>query len=106
MQKHDYASAEKQLKIAIQLDPNNIAYWKDMNSPTISSGDCVSTLAGLDVIAKVEPPARGAWFIRALCYDKLHQIKPALEAYQKFLVDGRRTRIRIRSGRRSSGAPS
>ena len=86
MQKHDYANAEKQLKIAIQLEPNNIAYWKDMSSSYYLSGDCVSTIASLDVIAKAEPPAAGVWFIRALCYDKLHQIKPALEAYQKFLT--------------------
>jgi Flp pilus assembly protein TadD len=86
MQKHDYANAEKQLKIAIQLEPNNIAYWKDMSSSYYLSGDCVSTIASLDVIAKAEPPGAGAWFIRALCYDKLHQIKPALEAYQKFLA--------------------
>lgn len=85
MQKHDYASAEKQFKAAIQFDPNNVVYWKDMNSAYYLSGDCVSTLAGLDVIAKVEQPGAGAWFIRALCYDKLHQIKPAIEAYQKFL---------------------
>jgi tetratricopeptide (TPR) repeat protein len=85
LQKHDYASAQKQFKAAIQLDPNNVTYWKDMNSAYYLSGDCVSTLAGLDVIAKVEQPGAGAWFIRALCYDKLHQIKPALEAYQKFL---------------------
>ena len=86
MQKHDYASAEKQLKLAIQLDRNNLAYWKDLSSSYYLSGDCVSTLTSLDVIAKVEPPAAGSWFIRALCYDKLHQIKPALEAYQKFLT--------------------
>jgi tetratricopeptide (TPR) repeat protein len=86
MQKHDYASAEKQLKLAIQLDRSNLSYWKDLSSSYYLSGDCVSTLASLDVIAKAEPPAAGSWFIRALCYDKLHQIKPALEAYQKFLT--------------------
>jgi tetratricopeptide (TPR) repeat protein len=86
MQKHDYASAEKQLKLAIQLDGNNLSYWKDLSSSYYLSGDCVSTLASLDVIAKAEPPAAGSWFVRALCYDKLHQIKPALEAYQKFLT--------------------
>jgi tetratricopeptide (TPR) repeat protein len=85
LQKHDYASAEKQFKAAIALDPKNVTYWKDLNSTYYLAGDCISTLAGLDVIAKVEPPGAGAWFIRALCYDKLHQIKPALEAYQKFL---------------------
>jgi Flp pilus assembly protein TadD len=86
MQKHDYADAEKQLKLAIQLDRNNVAYWKDLSSSYYLSGDCLSTLATLDVIAKAEPPVAGSWFIRALCYDKLHQIKPALEAYQKFLT--------------------
>ncbi len=85
LQKHDYGGAEKQFKAAIGLDKSNVTYWKDLNSAYYLSGDCVSTLAGLDVIAKVEPPAAGSWFIRALCYDKLHQIKPALEAYQKFL---------------------
>ena len=85
LQKHDYPSAEKQFKAAIQLEPNNVTLWKDMNSAYYLSGDCVSTLAGLDVIAKVEQPGAGAWFIRALCYDKLHQIKPALAAYQQFL---------------------
>jgi Flp pilus assembly protein TadD len=86
MQKHDYLSAERQLRLAIQLDRNNLAYWKDLSSSYYLSGDCASTLATLDVIAKAEPPAAGSWFIRALCYDKLHQIKPALEAYQKFLT--------------------
>jgi Tfp pilus assembly protein PilF len=86
MQKRDYASAEKQLKLAIQLEPKNITYWKDLSSSYYLSGDCVSTLASLDVIAKTEPPAAGSWFIRALCYDKLHQIKPALAAYQQFLT--------------------
>jgi hypothetical protein len=38
-----------------------------------------------DLIAKVETPGAGEWFIRALCYDKLNQPKPALEAYEKFL---------------------
>jgi Tfp pilus assembly protein PilF len=86
MQKHDYADAEKQLKIALHLDPKNLAYFKDLSSSYYLSGDCVSTLASLDVIAKSEPPGAGTWFIRGLCYDKLHQIKPALEAYQNFLT--------------------
>ena len=42
-------------------------------------------LAGLDTIEKVEALNAGQWFIRALCYDKLVQIQPALDAYRKFL---------------------
>jgi hypothetical protein len=33
----------------------------------------------------MEKPGAGAWFIRALCYDKLNQPQPALDAYQMFL---------------------
>jgi tetratricopeptide (TPR) repeat protein len=86
LQKRDFALAEKELKAALQIDPNNLVYWKDLSSTYYLSGNCPATLASLDVIAKVEAPGSGAWFIRALCYDKLHQLKPALEAYEKFLA--------------------
>jgi superkiller protein 3 len=85
LQKRDFPDALKELKIALQLDGKNLAYWKDLNSALYLSGDCVSTLATLDEIAKLETPGAGPWFIRALCYDKLNQPKPALDAYQKFL---------------------
>jgi len=85
MQKRDYASAEKELKAALEIDRNNLAYWKDLSSAYYLAGNYPATLAALDLIAKAETPGPGAWFIRALCYDKLNQPKPALEAYQKFL---------------------
>ena len=86
LQKRDFVSAEKELRQALQIDRNNLLYWKDLSSTYYLSGNCPATLATLDVIAKAEPPTSGAWFIRGLCYDKLHQFKPALEAYNKFLV--------------------
>jgi len=85
LHKRDYPNAFKELKIALQLDPKNVAYWKDLSSSYYLSGDCASTLATLDEIAKMETPGPGTWFLRALCYDKLNQPKPALDAYQKFL---------------------
>ena len=85
LQKRDFPDALKELKVALQLDGKNLAYWKDLSSSNYLSGDCVSTLATLDQIAKMETPGAGPWFIRALCYDKLNQPRPALEAYQKFL---------------------
>jgi len=42
-------------------------------------------LTAMDSIDKQEAPGAGAWFIRALCYDKLNQAQSALEAYRKFL---------------------
>ena len=86
MQKRDFASAEKEFKAALQLDRSNLVVWKNLGSNYYLAGNYPATLAALDVIAKAETPTAASWFIRALCYDKLHQVKPALEAYQKFLA--------------------
>jgi Flp pilus assembly protein TadD len=86
LQKREFPAAEKELKAALQLDPNNLVYWKDLSSTYYLAGNCPATLATLDVVAKSEPAGSGTWFIRALCYDKLRQFKPALEAYDKFLA--------------------
>jgi tetratricopeptide (TPR) repeat protein len=85
LQKRDFPDAMKELKVALQLDGKNLAYWKDLSSSYYLSGDCASTLAALDEIAKMETPGAGQWFLRGLCYDKLNQPGPALDAYQKFL---------------------
>jgi Flp pilus assembly protein TadD len=85
LQKRDFAAAEKELRIAMRLDGKNLAYWKDLSSTFFLGGNYPATLATLDEIAKMEQPGAGAWFVRAICYDKLNQPKLALEAYQKFL---------------------
>jgi Flp pilus assembly protein TadD len=85
MQKHDFSSAEKELRTALQVDGKNLAYWKDLSSTFYLGGNYAASLGALDEVAKIEQPAAGTWFIRALCYDKLKQAKPALEAYEKFL---------------------
>ncbi len=85
LQTRNFVSAERELKTALQLDPNNLTYWKDLSSTYYLAGNCPATLATLDVIAKAETPGAGPWFIRALCYDKLLQVQPALDAYRKFL---------------------
>ena len=85
LQKRAFPDAEKELKIALQFDRNNLTYWKDLSSTYYLGGNCPATLSTLDLIAKAETPNAGAWFIRALCYDKLEQVQPALDAYHKFL---------------------
>jgi Flp pilus assembly protein TadD len=85
MQKRDFPAAEKELRAALHLDGKNLAYRKDLSSTFFLAGNYPAALATLDEIAKVERPIAGTWFIRAICYDKLKQPKPALEAYQKFL---------------------
>jgi tetratricopeptide (TPR) repeat protein len=85
LQKRDFPAAEKELNLALQRDRNNLTYWKDLSSAFYLAGNYQGALAALDVIAKSETPGAGAWFIRALCYDKLSQAQPAFDAYQKFL---------------------
>jgi Flp pilus assembly protein TadD len=83
--KRDFANAEKELKIALSLNRNNVTYFKDLTSTYYLDGNYPMALAGLEAIEKVETLNAGEWFIRALCYDKLVQILPALDAYRKFL---------------------
>jgi tetratricopeptide (TPR) repeat protein len=85
LQQRDFPAAEKELNVALQLDRNNLVYWKDLSSTFYLAGNYPGALAALDVVAKSETPGPGAWFIRALCYDKLNQLQPAFDAYQKFL---------------------
>ena len=85
MQKRDFPAAEEALRAALRLDGKNLNYWKDLSSTFFLGGNYPAALATLDEIAKVEQPIAGTWFVRAICYDKLNQPKPALEAYQKFL---------------------
>jgi Flp pilus assembly protein TadD len=86
METRDFPSAEHELKAALQLDRNNLVYWKDLSSTYYLAGNYQATLATLDIIAKAETPGAGPWFIRALCYDKLGQVQAALDAYWKFLA--------------------
>ena len=85
LQQKDFANAEKELQAAIQLDPKNVSYWKDLASTTYLAGKYELTLHLLDRVAQLETPTTGELFVRALCYDKLQQTKAALDAYQKFL---------------------
>ena len=85
LEKRQFADAEKELKAALELDRNNLAYWKDLSSTYYLAGNCQAALAALDVIGKAQAGGAGTWFIRALCYDKLSQVQPALDAYRKFL---------------------
>jgi tetratricopeptide (TPR) repeat protein len=83
--KRQFPEAEKELKTALQLDRSNLAYLKDLSSTYYLSGNCAAAIASLDAIDLREAPGPGPWFIRALCYDKLNQVQPALAAYRKFL---------------------
>jgi len=75
--------AERELRVALHLDSKNLTYFKDLSSTFFLGGNYPAAPCGMDQIAKVEQPAPVS-FIRAICYDKLGQPKPALERLIKF----------------------
>ena len=66
-------------------NPQDAVVLRDLTNALFLNEDYPSALEAMDNLAKLEPPAAGSWFIRAICYDKLSRVVDAIEAYQKFL---------------------
>ncbi len=54
--KRDFPNAEKELKIALRLNPQSLTYLKDLTSTFYLSGNYPMALAGLDATDKMETP--------------------------------------------------
>jgi len=85
LEKKDYPNAVNTLVVAIKMNPQSVDVLKDLVTAEYLNKNYPATLHGLDVLAQRETPPLGSWFVRATCYDKLGQAKPALDAYKKFL---------------------
>ena len=85
LKKKDYSSAVPELTVAMNANPRSIDVLNDLVVAEYLNKNYSAALAGLDILAKHEDLSFGSWFIRATCYDKLGQVAPALDAYQKFL---------------------
>ncbi len=85
LEKKDYPNAVNALVVAIKMNPQSRDVLKDWVTAEYLNKNYPATLHGLDVLAQRETPPLGSWFVRATCYDKLGQAKPALDAYKKFL---------------------
>ena len=83
---HDYAAAAQQFVTAGQLRPDSVQAWNEAASAFVLAELYPQALAALDKIRNLQAETAGDFFYRAIIYDKLHQIKPALENYQKFLA--------------------
>jgi Flp pilus assembly protein TadD len=85
LEKKDYPNAVNELVIAIKMNPASNDVLTDLVAAEYLNKNYPAALHGLDLLAQRETLPLGSWFIRATCYDKLGQVAPALEAYQKFL---------------------
>ena len=85
IQLRDYPAAISILTQAHKQNPQSADVLRDLADAFFLHEDYASTFGALDLLANLEPPKPGSWFVRAICYDKLLRKAEAIEAYQKFL---------------------
>jgi len=83
--KKDYPNALRWLVAAYKLSPDANDLLAQVIEAEYLNKNYAETLAGLDILSKRQELPAASWYVRATCFDKLGQIQPALDAYQKFL---------------------
>jgi superkiller protein 3 len=104
LEKRDFPAAERELLAALGLNPKLTDAVRDLAATYYLGEKYEAALRVQDELARRETPNAGWWFIRGTCYDKLHQIREAIAAYEKFLAldegrsdkQGFQARLRIR----------
>jgi Tfp pilus assembly protein PilF len=76
----------QQFLAAVQIKADSVEAWNELASALINSGNDAQGLAALDHIKAMGKETPGDMFFRAITLDKLHQLKPALAAYEQFLA--------------------
>jgi Tfp pilus assembly protein PilF len=81
-----YAAAAAQFNLAAKLKPDDSKTWTELGGMLYLAHDFEHSLAAFDRAHQLGDNTPGTWFLRALMLDSLRQLKPALEAYQRFLA--------------------
>ncbi len=81
-----FQPAAAQFLEAAKLKPAEPQTWTDLGGMLYMSGALPQSLAAFDRARDLGDVSAGNQFFRAIILDKLKQLKPALEAYQKFLT--------------------
>ena len=80
-----YPAAAAQFAEAVKLKPVDAPAWRDLGDMLYLTGDYQTSLAAFEKARDLGEDTAGNCFLRAIILDKLRQLKPALEAYQRFL---------------------
>jgi Tfp pilus assembly protein PilF len=83
--KRQFPPAATQFYEAAKLKPGEAMTWSELGGMLYMMEDYPRSLAAFDKARALGEDTPGNWFLRAIILDKLHQVKPALEAYQRFL---------------------
>jgi tetratricopeptide (TPR) repeat protein len=80
-----FPAAAAEFLDAVKLKPNDAATWSDYAAAVYMAGDLPTALAAFEKARDLGEDTAGNCFLRAIILDKMRQLKPALEAYQRFL---------------------
>lgn len=80
-----YGAAAKQFTEATKLKADAGPVWDELGGVLYLAGDFPAALSALERARQLGENGAGNAFFRALSLDRMHQVKPALEAYQQFL---------------------
>jgi len=81
-----FPAAAAQFAAAVQLKPADAPAWRDLGDMLYMTDDYERSLAAFEKARDLGEDTAGNCFLRAIILDKLHQLKPALETYQRFLT--------------------
>jgi tetratricopeptide (TPR) repeat protein len=81
-----FPEAAQQFLAAVKLKPDAAEAWSELAGVLLLMDNYSGALAALDKIAALHAEKPGHVYLRAMIFDHLHQLKPALENYQRFLA--------------------
>ena len=84
--KRQFQPAARQFYEAARLKPAEPKPWTELGGMLYMAGDLPQALSAFEQAARNGENTAGIWFLRAIILDKLRQIKPAKEAYERFLA--------------------
>jgi tetratricopeptide (TPR) repeat protein len=84
--KRQFQPAARQFYEAARLKPAEPKPWTELGGMLYMAGDLPQALSAFEQAVRNGENTAGNWFLRAIILDKLRQIKPAKEAYERFLA--------------------
>jgi tetratricopeptide (TPR) repeat protein len=81
-----FPEAEQDFISATKIKPDSADAWSELASVLVVAENYPAALAALDRLAALHAEKAGHVFFRAIVLDKIHEQKPALESYQRFLA--------------------
>jgi tetratricopeptide (TPR) repeat protein len=83
--RREFPIAANQFLAAAKLKPDSAEAWNEAASVLMVAEQYPQALAALDQVRSLNAEIPGDIYYRAIALDKLHQVKPALQSYRRFL---------------------